>query len=44
MKVATYLLLAVALMVASWSDNLRDVAMMVLGALVLMLATRIVRS
>lgn len=44
MKVATYLVLMLALMVASWSDNLRDVAMMALGALIFMLVGRVVSS
>ena len=44
MKAATYLLLMAALMVATWSENLRDAVMMVLGALIFMLAAKIVRS
>lgn len=44
MKVATYMLLSGALMVATWSDNLRDVAMMVLGAMVFMLVGKAVRA
>jgi hypothetical protein len=43
-KVATYLILMAIFMVATWSDNLRDVGMMILGALVWMLVVKAVRS
>lgn len=44
MKIATFLVLMAALMAATWSDNLHDVAMMVLGALIFMLVVKAVRS